>query len=128
MPEILPRFYRHLLEGDEVEVEVEVEPGMTLRRSADGHNRDRRRGLPVITRGIGGTSPGTTRWPHCSARSPRRAAALRTRGPGSAPGPLSSLVKHRRAMCEPCPVSYAADHYKPEEEPSNPNFSNARGH
>ena len=34
-------------------------PGMPLRRSADGHNRDRRRGLPFITRGIGGTSPGT---------------------------------------------------------------------
>ena len=68
MPELLPRFRasmerveddrriaKILLEGDE----VEPVPGMPLRRSADGHNRDRRCGLPLITRGIGGTSPGT---------------------------------------------------------------------
>ncbi len=33
--------------------------GRVYRRSADGHNRDRRRGLPLITRGVGGTMPGT---------------------------------------------------------------------
>ena len=33
--------------------------GRVHRRSADGHNRDRRRGLPLITRGIGGASPGS---------------------------------------------------------------------
>jgi hypothetical protein len=44
-----------LLEGGEVEHEA----GMPLRRSADGHNRDRRRGLPVISKGIGGTMQGT---------------------------------------------------------------------
>ena len=41
---------------------AEVPPdsnGKVYRRSADGHNRDRRRGLPLITRGIGGASPGT---------------------------------------------------------------------
>ncbi len=33
--------------------------GKVYRRSADGHNRDRRRGLPVVSKGIGGASPGT---------------------------------------------------------------------
>lgn len=59
MPGLLPRFNadaqrlederklgRILLEG----AEVENVPGMPLRRSADGHNRDRRRGLPIISR------------------------------------------------------------------------------
>ena len=68
MPELLPRYRasierieddrriaKILLEGDEVEPVL----GMPLRRSADGHNRDRRRGLPVVSKGIGGTSPGT---------------------------------------------------------------------
>ena len=33
--------------------------GKVYRRSADGHNSDRRRGLPVISKGVSGTSPGT---------------------------------------------------------------------
>jgi hypothetical protein len=69
VPELLPRFLRHqqaledakklsaiLLKGDEVENEA----GMPLRRSADGHNRDRARGIPIVGRnGGGGASPGT---------------------------------------------------------------------
>ena len=69
MAELLPRFLRYqqqredekklaaiLLEGDEVDNEA----GMTLRRSADGHNRDRARGIPIVGRaGGGGASPGT---------------------------------------------------------------------
>jgi hypothetical protein len=64
--EILPRFYRRMqkmederklaeliLEGQD----VENESGLPLRRSADGHNRDRLRGVPMIGRGIG---PGAT--------------------------------------------------------------------
>jgi hypothetical protein len=30
-----------------------------IRSSADGHRRDRRRGLPIISKGVGGTMPGT---------------------------------------------------------------------
>ena len=69
VPEILPRFYAHLqkiedqrklgqilLEGGELESEA----GRPLRRSADGHNRDRARGIPIVGRaGGGGASPGT---------------------------------------------------------------------
>jgi hypothetical protein len=32
---------------------------MPLRSSADGHRSDRRRGLPVLSRGVCGTAPGT---------------------------------------------------------------------
>ena len=32
---------------------------MPRRSSADGHRGDRRRGLPIVARGVGGTSPGT---------------------------------------------------------------------
>ena len=40
--------------------EVENEAGAPLRRSADGHNRARARGIPIIGRvGGGGASPGT---------------------------------------------------------------------
>ncbi len=68
MPQRLPRFYAHLQRvEDERKIgeilreggEVESEPGTALRRSADGHNHDRRRGLPVVSRGVGGASPGT---------------------------------------------------------------------
>ena len=68
MPQRLPRFYARLQRiEDERKIgeilreagEVESEPGTALRRSADGHNRDRRRGLPVVSRGVGGASPGT---------------------------------------------------------------------
>ena len=44
-------------------LEAEAAPpdsnGKVYRRSADGHNRDRRRGLPVVSKGVGGASPGT---------------------------------------------------------------------
>ncbi len=69
MPELLPRWNAYLqrveaekavakaiLEGGEVHPDSN---GRVFRRSADGHNRDRRRGLPMISKGIGGTSPGT---------------------------------------------------------------------
>lgn len=65
---VLPRLYRDrqraelerkiaklILEGDEVEDLA----GMVLRRSADGHSWQRRRGVPVISRGVTGTAPGT---------------------------------------------------------------------
>ena len=69
VPQRLPRFYAQqqriedakkleaiIFEGEEVENEV----GMPLRRSADGHNRDRARGIPIVGRtGGGGASPGT---------------------------------------------------------------------
>ncbi len=68
MPEPLPRFNRQLQELEDKRkleklllesAEVENESGVPVRRSADGHNRDRRRGLPLITRGVGGASPGS---------------------------------------------------------------------
>ena len=47
----------------ELLLEADVAPpdsnGRVYRRSADGHNRDRSRGVPIIRRGIGCTSPGT---------------------------------------------------------------------
>lgn len=43
-----------LLEGDD----VQNEHGMPLRSSADGHRNDRRRGVPLIGKGIaGGQNP-----------------------------------------------------------------------
>ena len=69
MAELLPRWNAYLerveaekavakaiLEGGEVHPDSN---GRMLRGSANGHNRDRRRGLPVISKGVGGTSPGT---------------------------------------------------------------------
>lgn len=79
MPQRLPRFYAHLQRvEDERKIgeilreggEVESEPGTPLRRSADGHNRDRRRGLPVVSKGIGGASPAQTRSLRCSPKRP----------------------------------------------------------
>ena len=70
MPEILPRFYR-MREQREAEQRIakaileaggDEHPdanGRVYLRSSDGHNRDRRRGLPVISKGIAGTAPGT---------------------------------------------------------------------
>ena len=69
VPDLLPRFHpmqqriedesrigELILAGDEVENEA----GMPLRRSADGHNRDRARVIPIVGRaGGGGASPGT---------------------------------------------------------------------
>jgi hypothetical protein len=45
-----------LLESEDVENEA----GLPLRASADGHRRDRARGIPIVGRaGGGGASPGT---------------------------------------------------------------------
>jgi hypothetical protein len=64
----LPRYYRRQLEAEDAQKiekiilegrELESDPGRPLRQSADGHSSDRRRGLPVISKGVGGASPGT---------------------------------------------------------------------
>ena len=68
--EILPRFYKRLQEIEDaqkigkllLEVDAESYPdsnGRVRRASADGHNRDRRRGTPIISKGVSGTAPGT---------------------------------------------------------------------
>ncbi len=70
MPPRLPRFEAELERIADArklaEILLEAEPappdhsnGKVYRRSADGHNRDRRRGLPMVSRGVGGASPGT---------------------------------------------------------------------
>lgn len=70
MPSILPRYFRELQRIEDarkianlmLEVDAEAPPdanGKVYRRSADGHSTDRRRGLPLIGRGVSGTSPGT---------------------------------------------------------------------
>jgi hypothetical protein len=68
VPELLPRFYalqprredeRRIAKAILEAGEIENEAGMPLRTSADGHRRDRRRGLPVISKGVSGTAPGT---------------------------------------------------------------------
>jgi hypothetical protein len=69
MAPILPRFFRAQQEVEQARKlasilleagDVENEAGMPLRRSADGHNRQRARGIPIIGRvGGEGASPGT---------------------------------------------------------------------
>ena len=72
MAELLPRFNaameriqaeraiaKAILEAAEAGEPYPDANGKVYRRSADGHNRDRRRGLPMISKGVGGTSPGT---------------------------------------------------------------------
>ena len=70
MPEKLPRFVAAMeriadqrkLAEILLETEAEVHPdsnGRVYRKSADGHRTDRRRGFPIISRGVTGTSPGT---------------------------------------------------------------------
>jgi hypothetical protein len=66
---ILPRFRAHLERIEDMQkiarilLEVGEFPDSNgarpKRMSADGHNTDRRRGLPLIARGVGGTSPKT---------------------------------------------------------------------
>ena len=65
VPEILPRFFRRLQEIEDLRRiakiileggEVENEAGLPLRASADGHRDDRRRGLPMIGRGVSGST------------------------------------------------------------------------
>lgn len=58
-------------------LEADAEPhpdanGRVYRRSANGHNRDRLRGLPAVGRGIGGTSPGTDPLAALLAKEARR--------------------------------------------------------
>ncbi len=86
MAETLPRF-RQALEKIEdtkklakilIEAAAEAPPdsnGRVYRKSADGHNHARRRGLPLISRGVAGTtSPGTGPAPRAARQgSPRRA-------------------------------------------------------
>ena len=69
MPEKLPRFEAAMERiADQQKLgEILLEAGRgssrlngrVYRRSADGHRTDRRRGLPIISKGVGGTSPGT---------------------------------------------------------------------
>ena len=70
VPELLPRFrrFQEQREADKQVAKAILESGecehpdsngRVYRRSADGHNRERRRGLPVISRGVSGTAPGT---------------------------------------------------------------------
>lgn len=68
---LLPRFYRRQekLDGERkiarilLEADAEAHPdsnGRVYRKSADGHNRDRARGIPIVGRvSGGGASPGT---------------------------------------------------------------------
>ncbi len=72
VPPLLPRFHRQqqkiedecrlakiLLETGEVPDDVTAN-GRPLSRSADGHNRERARGIPIAGRAsAGGASPGT---------------------------------------------------------------------
>ena len=71
VPRLLPRFYRFQQAADErklarvlLESGGEATPAATngrpLTRSADGHEWQRRRGLPLLGRGVGGTAPGTS--------------------------------------------------------------------
>ena len=73
MPQRLPRFYlrqqeledarklaRIILESDGLPDEVDdSKPSSRLTRGADGHDWRRRRGLPMVGRGISGAMPGT---------------------------------------------------------------------
>jgi hypothetical protein len=69
--DLLPRFYASLERMKDqrklgaILLEADAEPhpdsnGRVYRRSADGHNRGRARGIPIVGRvGGGGASPGT---------------------------------------------------------------------
>src|SRR5262249_45769593 len=69
VPPILPRFqqWQQRIEDERRIGRILLEAGelpdgkarTVLRRSADGHHRDRRRGLPIVSKAVGGTSPGT---------------------------------------------------------------------
>ena len=67
---VLPRFRAAIerIEDDRrlarILLEADAEPhpdanGRVLRRSADGHNDRRRRGVPIVSRGVSGTAPRT---------------------------------------------------------------------
>ncbi len=55
--------------------------GKVYRRSADGHNRQRSRGVPIIRRGVGGTSPGTDPLAALLAKEAQGELASRPRSP-----------------------------------------------
>jgi len=68
--ELLPRFSRVQIALEQAKIEKilsevdELETGVDAKstpatRSADGHHWKRRRGLPIISKGVGGTMPGT---------------------------------------------------------------------
>ncbi len=69
--QLLPRFHCHTLAIESerklgrILLEADAEPhpdsnGRVYRKSADGHNRDRARGIPIVGRVSGaGVSPGT---------------------------------------------------------------------
>lgn len=70
VPELLPRFRRAMERLEDmrklgqilIETDAEVHPdsnGRIRRQSADGHNWKRRRGLPIISKGVSGTAPNT---------------------------------------------------------------------
>ena len=70
MAELLPRFSRVQIALEQAKIEKilsevdELETGVDAKstpatRSADGHHWKRRRGLPIISKGVGGTMPGT---------------------------------------------------------------------
>lgn len=69
MAQLLPRYYARQQEREDerrlarILLETgasDTTPGTALTRSADGHEWARRRGLPLVGRGIGGTAPGTS--------------------------------------------------------------------
>lgn len=67
MPHRLPRFDALLQRYEDerklarilLEADVEEDAPRLVCRSADGHDWQRRRGLPVISRGTGGAIPGS---------------------------------------------------------------------
>ena len=66
VPQRLPRFYRAQLQIEDerklAKIILEAEEGDEIPRlvnGADGHNWERRRGLPLISKGVGGAMRGT---------------------------------------------------------------------
>jgi hypothetical protein len=66
VPQKLPRFYLHQQKAEDEQRLVKillkadvVDEAPRLVNGADGHNWERRRGLPLIPKGVRGTMPGT---------------------------------------------------------------------
>jgi hypothetical protein len=70
VPQLLPRHLRFEEKCKDLEriaailLETDAEPapeanGKVLRASADGHRKDRMRGMPIIAKGVSGTMRGT---------------------------------------------------------------------
>ena len=88
MPELLARFFRSLqaIEDERAVARAILEAGefpegngaMPLRRSADGHDRERMRGLPIVGRPSGGDAiPGTNPVAALLRTEPRNAVGRR---------------------------------------------------